>query len=83
MIKFKFVIFHFIILKYDLVLVFTKISRDVRIWNRKCFISKPILTKEDSAIKTFRRWFSQFYSKSSSTHYLTQNGDGTFGKLEF
>lgn len=39
-----------------------QISRDVEIWNRKCFLSRPNLVKEDIQIKSFRRWFSQFYS---------------------
>lgn len=41
-----------------------QISRDIEIWNRKCYLSSPNLVKEDSNIKSFRRWFSQFYSNN-------------------
>ncbi|XP_034048140.1 cholesterol 7-desaturase [Thalassophryne amazonica] len=40
-------------------------ERDVMIWNNKKYVSKPVLTKEDSAIQKHRRWFSQFYSQNS------------------
>ncbi|XP_008322890.2 cholesterol 7-desaturase [Cynoglossus semilaevis] len=40
-------------------------ERDVMIWNNKKYISKPLLTKEDSTILKHRRWFSQFYSENS------------------
>ncbi|XP_058473619.1 cholesterol 7-desaturase nvd [Solea solea] len=40
-------------------------ERDVMIWNNKKYVSKPLLTKEDSSIQRHRRWFSQFYSDNS------------------
>ncbi|XP_061589460.1 cholesterol 7-desaturase nvd [Cololabis saira] len=40
-------------------------ERDVMIWNYKKYNSKPVLTKEDSAIRKHRRWYSQFYSENS------------------
>jgi len=51
-----------------------QLERDIAIWNRKTFISRPLLTKEDKAIKSFRRWFSQFYS-DNSPKYLSSNPD--------
>ncbi|OXA56100.1 Cholesterol desaturase daf-36 [Folsomia candida] len=44
-----------------------QISRDIRIWNRKCFLDKPILIREEQTIKLFRRWFSQFYYENSNS----------------
>ncbi|KAM4527107.1 cholesterol 7-desaturase nvd [Odontesthes bonariensis] len=40
-------------------------ERDVMIWNNKKYVSKPLLVKEDSAIRKHRRWYSQFYSENS------------------
>ncbi|CAL8103787.1 unnamed protein product [Orchesella dallaii] len=61
-----------------------QISRDIRIWNRKTFIRKPVFTKEDKQIQTFRRWYSQFYSKNSPK--VQPNLEATEienGKLDF
>lgn len=35
---------------------------DILIWNLKAYPAKPILLKEDIAIKRVRQWYSQFYS---------------------
>jgi len=59
-----------------------QIERDIRIWNRKMYISRPILTKEDKMIKAFRRWYSQFYSESSPRHYFARS-DKNQNKLDF
>ncbi|KAM6902304.1 cholesterol 7-desaturase nvd [Xenentodon cancila] len=40
-------------------------ERDVMIWNHKKYTSKPVLVKEDSAIRKHRRWYRQFYSENS------------------
>uniref|UniRef100_A0A3Q2QRF3 Zgc:92275 n=1 Tax=Fundulus heteroclitus TaxID=8078 RepID=A0A3Q2QRF3_FUNHE len=40
-------------------------ERDVMIWNNKKYIPKPLLVKEDSAVRRHRRWYSQFYSENS------------------
>lgn len=42
-------------------------ERDVAIWNHKVYHKYPALVKEDRTIATYRRWYSQFYSKSSPT----------------
>ncbi|CAL8121666.1 unnamed protein product [Orchesella dallaii] len=60
----------------------TQISRDIRIWNRKTFINRPILTKEDKLIKSFRRWYSQFYSENSPKFQPNQWGSSN-KNLEF
>lgn len=36
-------------------------------WNRKRFLRKPALVKEERSISLFRSWFTQFYSESSPT----------------
>ncbi|KAG4068976.1 hypothetical protein HA402_005637 [Bradysia odoriphaga] len=46
-----------------------QLERDIAIWNRKTFINRPLLTKEDKAIKSFRRWFSQFYTENSPKYH--------------
>ncbi|XP_055613089.1 cholesterol 7-desaturase nvd isoform X2 [Uranotaenia lowii] len=43
-------------------------ERDMKIWNNKQFIDNPLLIKEDRAIKTFRKWYSQFYSANSVSY---------------
>ncbi|XP_038124189.1 cholesterol 7-desaturase nvd [Cyprinodon tularosa] len=40
-------------------------ERDVMIWNNKKYIAKPLLVKEDSAVRRHRRWYNQFYSENS------------------
>lgn len=60
-----------------------QISRDVEIWNRKCYLSSPNLVKEDCKIKSFRKWFSQFYSAEhmySIQRYYKHSGNSS---LEF
>eukprot|EP01121_Diplochlamys_sp_Union-15-3_P022797 TRINITY_DN9813_c0_g1_i1.p1 TRINITY_DN9813_c0_g1~~TRINITY_DN9813_c0_g1_i1.p1 ORF type:complete len:412 (+),score=50.32 TRINITY_DN9813_c0_g1_i1:106-1341(+) len=40
----------------------TQFGRDVPIWSNKTFLHAPLIPKEDSKIKHFRRWYSQFYT---------------------
>ncbi|TMW46290.1 hypothetical protein DOY81_008628, partial [Sarcophaga bullata] len=40
-------------------------ERDISIWNHKMFRKQPQLVKEESSIKLFRNWYSQFYSENS------------------
>ncbi|XP_047543117.1 cholesterol 7-desaturase nvd [Vanessa atalanta] len=40
-------------------------ARDVAIWNNKRYVSSPAYVKNDKTIRTFRSWFSQFYSEQS------------------
>ncbi|XP_070136022.1 cholesterol 7-desaturase nvd [Drosophila bipectinata] len=42
-------------------------QRDVTIWNHKDLLPNPILAKEDTAIKQFRMWYSQFYTCNSKS----------------
>ncbi|ODM97218.1 Cholesterol desaturase daf-36, partial [Orchesella cincta] len=59
-------------------------SRDVRIWNRKTFLRIPLLTKEDKQIRTFRRWYSQFYSENSpKLKVRSETDDCKNGRLNF
>ncbi|CAO1389374.1 unnamed protein product [Diamesa serratosioi] len=50
-------------------------ERDIMIWNHKTFTHCPILTKEDKQIKSFRNWYSQFYSKNSKSFKSAMIGD--------
>uniref|UniRef100_A0A6P4EAW4 Cholesterol 7-desaturase n=1 Tax=Drosophila rhopaloa TaxID=1041015 RepID=A0A6P4EAW4_DRORH len=43
-------------------------QRDINIWNHKVLNRNPILAKEDSSIKQFRLWFSQFYTSNSKSY---------------
>ncbi|EEC12026.1 hypothetical protein IscW_ISCW010159 [Ixodes scapularis] len=43
------------------------VDQDTLIWDHKTFLKNPGLVKEDSAIKTFREWYAQFYSSKSLT----------------
>ncbi|XP_042148709.1 cholesterol 7-desaturase nvd 1-like [Ixodes scapularis] len=46
---------------------FSMVGRDVIIWDHKTFLKNPALVKEDATIKSFRKWYSQFYSSKSPT----------------
>lgn len=35
------------------------------VWNSKVYVDSPILVKEDRLIKSYRQWYSQFYSENS------------------
>jgi len=55
-------------------------EQDIMIWQWKTFPSKPGLVKEDGYIKSYRKWFSQYYSENSisfkeaiDTHIRSQN----------
>lgn len=43
------------------------VERDIRSWNSKKYMDKPLLVKEDNLIQKHRRWYSQFYSENSPT----------------
>lgn len=42
----------------------TSLSKDIKIWNEKTLLVKPLLVKNDGPIGQFRRWAKQFYSKN-------------------
>lgn len=48
-------------------------SRDVNVWNHKKYLESPMLISEEKTIKAFRRWYKQFYSKSSPTYESCKN----------
>ncbi|SPP88369.1 cholesterol 7-desaturase [Drosophila guanche] len=50
-------------------------ERDINMWNHKVFRRNPILAKEDSSIKQFRMWYSQFYTSSSKQFSQVTNDD--------
>jgi cholesterol 7-dehydrogenase len=41
-------------------------KNDIMVWENKIFLQKPILVKADGPMFRLRRWFSQFYTESSS-----------------
>jgi len=51
--------------KFVLKAVVAQYERDVPVWQWKNFPDKPVLVKEDRAIRKFRKWFAQFYSLNS------------------
>ena len=40
-------------------------ERDVTVWNSKRYVAKPLAGCEDKLLLRHRRWYSQFYPKSS------------------
>ncbi|XP_040077882.2 cholesterol 7-desaturase nvd-like [Ixodes scapularis] len=46
---------------------YSMFGRDIIIWDHKTFLKNPALVKEDATIKSFRKWYSQFYSSKSPT----------------
>lgn len=42
-----------------------QVDRDLMVWNNRTIMGNPRLQKEEKVQKTFRRWFSQFYSENS------------------
>lgn len=38
----------------------TQLQRDIKLWNRKKYLSCPLAIKSDGPILQFRRWFKQF-----------------------
>ncbi len=40
-------------------------ERDVPIWNKKTFISQPLVVKNDGPLLVYRRWMAKFYSENS------------------
>ncbi|XP_053201536.1 cholesterol 7-desaturase nvd-like isoform X1 [Panonychus citri] len=41
------------------------LERDIEIWSNKIYLTNPKLVKEEAQIQSFRRWYSQFFSKQS------------------
>jgi cholesterol 7-dehydrogenase len=48
----------------------TQFERDVPIWSTKGRPAKPVLTRLDSAIQTYRRWVAQFAAKPNAISFL-------------
>lgn len=44
----------------------SQFHRDLPIWERKKYQSRPLISKADGPILAFRRWYSQFYSERST-----------------
>lgn len=44
-------------------------ERDMSIWNHKMYRSNPLLVLEDSSLKKFRKWYSNFYSANSKSYH--------------
>ena len=42
-----------------------QVDRDLMVWNNRTIMANPRLQKEEKVQKTFRRWFSQFYTENS------------------
>ncbi|KAH8417054.1 hypothetical protein KR222_002173, partial [Zaprionus bogoriensis] len=59
-------IFH-ICLFLNYIFIYTQFQRDVNVWNHKTYRSNPTLVVEDSSLKRFRKWYSQFYTENSQT----------------
>jgi cholesterol 7-dehydrogenase len=57
-------------------------AKDIAVQNRRTFLSSPSLTKDDCGIKSFRLWYSQFYSRNNGpkgfplSRTVRQNGRG-------
>ena len=43
----------------------SQFQRDAPIWETKKYLPRPVISKADGPIQSFRRWYSQFYSPSS------------------
>ncbi|XP_034475486.1 cholesterol 7-desaturase [Drosophila innubila] len=48
-------------------------ERDMNIWNHKMYRSNPYLVLEDSSLKKFRKWYSNFYSANSKTYHQSDS----------
>ena len=42
-------------------------ERDVKVWNSKTYVDRPIFGIEDKMLQKHRRWYSQFYSSDSKS----------------
>jgi 3-ketosteroid 9alpha-monooxygenase subunit A len=42
-----------------------QVEQDIRIWEHKAYLERPLLTEGDATIATFRRWARQFYPLAS------------------
>jgi phenylpropionate dioxygenase-like ring-hydroxylating dioxygenase large terminal subunit len=42
-----------------------QVEQDMVIWNRKQYVSNPILCDGDGPINQYRKWFSQFYANNN------------------
>jgi 3-ketosteroid 9alpha-monooxygenase subunit A len=43
-----------------------QVDEDIRIWEHKAYLERPLLVAEDAAIAAFRRWARQFYPAEES-----------------
>ena len=50
-----------------------QLERDVSIWNKKQYLSKPLVVKTDGPILQYRRWIQQFYSHIPSEDNIKQS----------
>lgn len=42
-----------------------QVERDIPTWSAKVYMPKPLLSREDKAIVTYRRWIQQFFTPAS------------------
>lgn len=56
----------FLALKYILGEAKAQFIDDIEIWERKKYVTKPLLVKNDGPILKMRAWYSQFYSSKKS-----------------
>ena len=42
-------------------------ERDVKVWNSKTYVDRPIFGIEDKMLQKHRRWYSQFYSSDNKS----------------
>lgn len=54
-----------LLVKFGLFSEVINIARDAHVWNSKTRLKNPLLVKEEKLIKTFRNWYTQFYSPNS------------------
>ncbi|XP_017874530.1 PREDICTED: cholesterol 7-desaturase [Drosophila arizonae] len=50
-------------------------ERDMNLWNHKMYRSNPLLVAEESPLKKFRKWYSQFYSDNSKSFQSANSQD--------
>ncbi len=49
------------------------VERDIRVWNSKTYADRPVLAKEDQAIRKHRNWYNQFYSDNNNRNNNNNN----------
>jgi len=70
-----------IIAKFILHALIIQFERDMPIWDNKTFLRNPLLVKEDTSIKVFRRWYLQFYTDQQKKENETENQCTTHASL--